>query len=231
MPTHFPWPSITCVVSASELRTTSGAALWPHYWDERLRRHQPRPYLAGLRRDSVEVVTAPILSVLRSWAPQRTCLPHGFSSDLMGSSSDCLVALQGGPQPAVLVAARPTPPPTGSPEMWVWRRRGATINDVWRCLEDFQASRSSAQNAITGAGRAARSAQCQSPRRMRSAAPAICHGNSARGTSGPPSRGVRQLPPRAPSPIRTGQGSAGRRFEDPRASANNMTVRLSAVPL
>ena len=110
MPTHFPWPSITCVVSASELRTTSGAALWPHHWDERLRRHQPRPYLAGLRRDSVEVVTAPILSVLRSWAPQRTCLPHGFSSDLMGSSSDCLVALQGGPQPAVLVAARPTPP-------------------------------------------------------------------------------------------------------------------------
>ena len=122
-------------------------------------------------------------------------------------------------------------PPTGSPEMWVWRRRGATINDVWLCLEDFQASRSSAQNAITGAGRAARSAQCQSPRRMRSAAPAICHGNSAWGTSGPPSRGVRQLPPRAPSPIRTGQGSAGRRFEDPRASANNMTVRLSAVPL
>jgi hypothetical protein len=89
------------------------------------------------------------------------------------------------------------------------------------------------QNATIGAGRAARSAQCQNPypRRLRSAASAICHGNSAGGTSGPPSSGVRQRPPRVPSPIRTGQGSAGKRFEDPRATAKNMTVRPSAVLL
>jgi len=201
----------------------------PH-WDQRLRRHQPRPYLARLRW------------CRSKWGRSRSVQVCGVGRRSRVSAAALLLPISWGVPAIALSLPRVAHnlqfwwplgqrPPTGRPEMWVWRRRDATINDVWLCLEDFQASRSSAQNAITGAGRAARSAQCQNPRRMRSAAPAICHGNSACGTSGPPSSGVRQLPPREPSPIRTGQGSAGRRFEDPRASANNMTVRLNAVPL
>ena len=102
-----------------------------------------------------------------------------------------------------------------------WRRRGR--HDERRVAMSGRYPgriKAAFQNATAGAGRAARSAQCQNPNPIgaRSVASAIGHGSSAWGTIGFRSSGVRRLPPRARSPIRTGRESAGRPFNYPPGS-------------
>jgi len=189
-----------------------------------------RPYSVNVARQ--RPVTAPILHFCIVEG-QVTCLPVPaalvFQSRFQRVSAIALVVHRNGPKPAILrsrsanVPAASLPcgiaPPRDvrdeAPKVRRWRRRGR--HDERRVAMSGRSPgriEAAFQNATAGAGRAARSGQCQNtnPIRVTSAASAIGHGSSAWGTSGFRSSGVRRLTPRARSPIRTGRESAGRPF-------------------
>jgi len=188
------------------------------------------PYSVNVARQ--RPVTAPIRSFLHSRRPgDVSAVPAAlvFNLDfnefprLLSSFIGMVQNLQSCDR------ARPTPrwhsfravstPPRDvrdeAPKVRRWRRRGR--HDERRVAMSGRSPgriEAAFQNATAGAGRAARSGQCQNtnPIRVTSAASAIGHGSSAWGTSGFRSSGVRRLTPRARSPIRTGRESAGRPF-------------------
>ena len=193
-----------------------------------------RPRLAcpySVNVASQRPVTAPIRSFLHSRRPgDVSAVPAAlvFNLDFMKRFCDCSHRSAGWSKtcnPATVLGQRPggiasvTTPPRDvrdeAPKVRRWRRRGRHDEGRVAMSGRFPGRIEAAfQNATAGAGRAARSGQCQNtnPIGVTSAASAISHGSSAWGTSRFQSSGVRRLTPRARSPIRTGRESAGRPF-------------------